>query len=125
MQVREYNISTGVESWRDYTPEELADIAATPQPTQDQIIKKFTDAIQKRLDDFAKTRNYDGILSACTYHNSTIPQFQAEGLYCIAARDNTWAAAYTILNDVLAGNRAVPQSIADFENDLPALIWPQ
>lgn len=94
------------------------------QPTQQQITADFSTAIQKRLDDFAKTRNYDGILSACTYAASTVPKFLAEGQYCVQARDATWAAAYAILEEVTTGQRPVPGSIADFEADLPPLIWP-
>ena len=93
-------------------------------PSQAEIIATFTAAIQKRLDDFAKTRNYDGILSACTYATSSVQKFQAEGQYCVNARDATWSAAYTILDEVQAGTRPMPASIADIENDLPALGWP-
>lgn len=43
----------------------------TPEPTdaktKEQIIEEYQAAVQKRLDDFAQTRNYNGILSACTY----------------------------------------------------------
>lgn len=93
-------------------------------PTPEQIIAAFTDAIQLRLDAFARTRNYDGILSACTYATSTVPKFATEGQYCVTARDATWAAAYAILAEVEAGTRPMPSGIADIEADLPALAWP-
>lgn len=108
----------------------LAWIAAgnTPQPvdqpTQQQIADQFTAAIQQRLDDFARTRNYDGILSACTYATSTVAKFKTEGQACVNLRDATWAAAYTILANVQAGKRPMPTSIADIEADLPAAVWP-
>lgn len=86
---------------------------------------EFTAAIQKRLDDFAKTRNYDSALSAATYATSTNLKFAVEGQYMVEVRDDTWAAGYAILDDVLAGNRAVPNSIEDFENELPPLAWPE
>ena len=38
----------------------------------EQLYKEVVDATQRRLDDFARTRNYDGILSACTYATSTV-----------------------------------------------------
>lgn len=81
-------------------------------------------AAQQRLDDFARTRNYDGILSAATYATSTVPQFATEGQYAVRARDATWAALYTILGQVQAGTRPVPTSFADIEQDLPVLAWP-
>ena len=93
-------------------------------PTNNEIIASLTAQIQKRLDDFAKTRNYDGILSACTYATSTVPKFAAEGQYCVQARDATWAAGYALMDEVLAGTRPVPTSIADIESELPELVWP-
>jgi len=81
-------------------------------------------ATQKRLDDFAKTRNYDGILSACTYSTSSIPKFAAEGQYCVDARDQTWATLYTIMGKVLAETRQVPASFEEIEAELPSLVWP-
>lgn len=92
--------------------------------TQEQLLARFTAAIQKRLDDFARTRNYDGILSACTYATSTVPKFKTEGQACVNLRDATWAATYDILAEVEAGDRAMPQSLDDIEADLPALVWP-
>lgn len=98
--------------------------AVPPTPTPEQIIASLTAQIQKRLDDFAKTRNYDGILSACTYATSTVPKFAAEGQYCVQARDATWAAGYALMDEVLAGTRPVPTSISDIESELPELVWP-
>lgn len=84
----------------------------------------IVDATQNRLDDFARTRNYDGILSACTYAASTVAKFAAEGQYCVNARDSTWSALYTVLAEVQAGTRAMPAGYADIEPSLPALEWP-
>lgn len=81
-------------------------------------------ATQQRLDDFARTRNYDGILSAATYATSTVPKFQAEGQYAVEARDATWGTLYQILADVEAGTRPAPKGYADIEPELPALAWP-
>lgn len=97
---------------------------APEQPTEDQIIRQFTDAIQLRLDAFARTRNYDGILSAATYAASTVPQFAAEGQYAVAVRDATWAKAYEILAEVEAGLRPQPASPSDVFGELPVLQWP-
>ena len=79
---------------------------------------------QARLDAFAKTRNYDGILSAASYAVSSNVQFAAEGRYCADARDATWAALYTIMAEVQGGTRPMPTGYADIEADLPALGWP-
>jgi hypothetical protein len=93
--------------------------AAAAKTLQDSIIA----ATQQRLDAFAQTRNYDGILSACTYATSTVPKFKTEGQYCVEARDATWATLYAILAEVQAGTRPVPSSFADIESELPVLAW--
>lgn len=101
-------------------PATEAEIAAAMQEIQTSIIANT----QSRLDTFAQTRNYDGILSACTYATSTVPKFQVEGQYCVDARDQTWATLYQIMAEVQAGTRPMPRSFADVEPDLPVLAWP-
>lgn len=87
---------------------------------QDVII----DATQTRLDTFARTRGYDSILSASTYATSAIPRFATEGQYAVNARDQTWAALYTLMDEVQAGMRPMPTGFADVEALLPLLEWP-
>lgn len=96
------------------TPEELA------QALQDAVVA----ATQRRLDDFARSRGYDNILSASTYATSAVPKFAAEGQVCVNARDATWATLYTVLGEVLAGTRPMPSGYADIAPLLPALEWP-
>jgi len=91
---------------------------------QQGLKSKITAQVQKRLDDFAKTRDYDGILSATTYASSTNPKFAAEAAYCLSARDATWTKMYELLDEVLEGTRPLPLSIADIETELPTLEWP-
>ena len=95
-----------------------------PVKPPEQIQAEIVDATQQRLDDFARTRGYDGILSACTYATSPTPRFAAEGQYCVEARDATWAKLYEMLDEVLAGTRPMPSGYADVEPELPALAWP-
>lgn len=127
-----YAVRKDGQGWRavndasDCTPDEVWQ-QEQPGPlalTQQQIAAQFTASIQRRLDDFARQRNYDGILSACTYATSTVAKFKSEGQACVNLRDATWAAAYDILAKVQAGQRPMPTSIADIEADLPAAVWP-
>ena len=92
----------------------------SPEATQAALIA----GIQRRLDVFARTRGYDSMLSACSYATSAAPNFQAEGLACVALRDATWLAAHAVLADVGVGVREMPASISDMEADLPELAWP-
>lgn len=93
-------------------------------PSDEQMIAAVQQAVQQRLDDFARTRAYDGILSAATYATSAVPKFAAEGQYAVQARDATWAACYQIMADVQAGTRAMP-SVEQVLSELPTLEWPQ
>ncbi|MBE0532760.1 MAG: hypothetical protein IH626_18200 [Rhodospirillales bacterium] len=95
-----------------------------PVESPEQLRARFTAAIQERLDAFARTRLYDGIQSACTYAASDNPAFAAEGRRCLALRDETWAAAYALLDAVLAGARPAP-TLDEMWAELPALTWPE
>lgn len=107
------------QSWsiRDKTVQEIEDELAKAR-------ERIVETTQERLDVFAKTRNYDGILSLCTYASSANPKFRQEGLYGVEARDATWAKLYEILAEVEAGTRPVPSGYNDIEPELPALQWP-
>lgn len=102
---------------RPKTAEELQSAA---QALQDSIVQQT----QQHLDSFARARNYDGILSACTYATSNIPKFAAEGQSAVNLRDATWAALYQILEEVKAGKREAPTGFSDIEPLLPPLEWP-
>ena len=97
-----------------------AEAAVAAQAFQAAVVT----ATQARLDTFANTRNYDGILSACTYASSAVPKFQSEGQYCVNARDNTWAALYALMADVQAGTTPMPATIDEVVALLPELTWP-
>ena len=105
----------------DLDPEQAA---ANLAAKNERIQKSIVDQTQARLDDFAKTRNYDGILSLATYATSTNAKFQAEGQYGVTARDATWAKLYEIMAEVEAGTRPMPEGYADVEPELPVLEWP-
>ena len=94
-----------------------------PPPTHEQIIAQYTGAVQQHLDVFARTRGYDGILSAATYATSTVPKFAAEGQYAVEARDATWAKCYEVLAAVEAGSHPMP-TLDELLAELPVLTWP-
>jgi hypothetical protein len=96
----------------------------TPEAIAAHKQARLTAAIQSRLDRFARTRNYDSILSACTYANSQVPKFAAEGQYAVTARDATWAAAYQVLGEVQAQTREMPANAEALFALLPELVWP-
>lgn len=97
----------------------------TPEPkSPEKVYAEIVASVQTRLDDFAATRNYSGIMSACTYATSTVTKFATEAQYCVEVRDATWATCYAIMADVQAGQRPMPTGYADIESELPELVWP-
>ena len=123
-----YSPEGNFEVWEEkpdgyYTAEEWEALHPPKPPTIEETTQKFIDLIQLRLDRFAQTRGYDGILSACSYAVSTATEFQSEGVFCVEKRDATWLTAYAILNDVTSGARPMP-TWAEVEAELPDLEWP-
>lgn len=94
------------------------------QQNKESLIASMAGQAQDRLDRFAQSRGYDGILSLCTYTQSGVQKFADEAAYGIFARDETWAILYQILAEVEAGSREVPTSFAEIEPLLPVLNWP-
>lgn len=104
-------------------PEPEPEPEPTP-PTDEEIKNKIITDTQNRLDKFAQTRNYYGILSLCTYATSTNPKFASEGKHGVEARDDTWATLYGIYEEVKAGTRPMPADYDAIKADLPVLEWP-
>jgi hypothetical protein len=134
----QYSVRDGVQQIGDkwYTKYSLGPTFSTQEEQTEYVAQKIIERAQavqtnvvaetqKRLDDFAKTRNYDGILSLATYATSTNTTFATEGQYGVEARDATWAMLYTILAEVQAGTRPMPTGYSDIEAELPTLSWPE
>ena len=112
------------EGWR-YTHEGdtfLPPVEPTPSP--EEILKTMQDAIQSHMDTKARERNYDGILSLCTYATSTNPKFAAEGQAGVIWRDACWAKGYEIMAEAQAGTREIP-TVDELLAELPAFTWPE
>lgn len=90
----------------------------------EKFTKMVISSVQNRLDEFARSRNYDSILSACTYATSSITKFKNEGQYCVDARDATWETLYSLMAEVQAGTRQPVSTYAEVEILLPILTWP-
>ena len=105
--------------------QEAAAVVEHQTKEAERIRTEIMDGVQRYLDDFARTKTYDSILSACTYATSLVPKFAAEGQYCVSARDTCWGVVAQIEAEVLAGTRPVPTGFEEIKPELPVLAWPQ
>jgi hypothetical protein len=74
------------------------------------------------MDTEAKTRNYDGILSLCSYAASPHPKFGHEGMKGLSFRDAVWSYGYQVMADVTAGKRVAPTK-EELLADAPRMEW--
>ena len=106
--------------------DQVSVVAMTPDEQHAFAVNRLVEvveAVQARLDSWAKERNYDGILSLCTYATSSIPKFAAEGQSGVEQRDATWTACYTLLGEYQSGSIPLP-TVSDVLNQMPQLSWP-
>lgn len=95
-----------------------------PKQSQEEINAqtqaRLTQAIQDHLDTKAQELNYDSCLSVCSYVDTGVEKFDAEGKAFRAWRSAVWNKGYEILNACLAGEREVPTE-AELIAELPEL----
>lgn len=91
-------------------------------PDIEVIKRELKSAVQTHMDAAVQARNYDGILSCCSYASSTDPAFAAEGSAALLWRDSVWRHCYQVLADHQAGLRPAP-SAEELIAELPALTW--
>lgn len=83
----------------------------------------FVSIIEKLLDETVQQKDYKNILHACSYSESSIPQYKAETLAVIYWRDSVWGKTYQIQNEILVGQRAIP-TLEQFLAEMPVMEWP-
>lgn len=98
-------------------------ISEIPIATVQRVAYLATVLAQEKLDAFAATENYDGLLSAVSYRGSSVAKFDAEGHRAFALRDQMWLSLYDYLGKVQSGQVPVPLTVAEIEAQFPALTW--
>ncbi len=116
-QVHEYALAN---------PDNVTQEIEEPEPelTQEeinaQIQARLTNVVQKHLDSKAQELNYDSCLSVCSYVDTGVQKFDAEGRAFRAWRSQVWAKGYEILDACLAGEREIP-TVEELLAELPTL----
>lgn len=94
----------------------------TPPAPPPLTVADYTQAVQNHLDAAARQRNYDNIVSACSY--AAAPNvFQAEGIAYLNWRASVWQTCYGVLGAVEQALRPAP-TIVELIAELPALVLP-
>lgn len=93
----------------------------TVEELQAKIQAQLTNAVQRVLDNKAQELLYDNCLSVCSYIDTGVPKFDAEGKAFRSWRSQVWAKGYEILAQVQAGQRAIPTE-AELIAELPQLV---
>lgn len=89
----------------------------TPQELEEALKRHYTDLVQRILDVEAQKLGYDNCNSVCTYVDTGVAKFDAEGVAFRKWRSAVWAKGYELLAEVQAGTRPVPS-----EEELVALL---
>jgi hypothetical protein len=87
-------------------------IKAVPEPTPEEqeaaLQAQYTALIQSMLDKEAQKLGYDNCNSVCTYVDTGVAKFDAEGVAFRKWRSAVWAMGYELLAEVQAGTRPIP-----------------
>ena len=88
-----------------------------------QIYKLVSEYATDKLNAFAQERGYDDIYTLCDYRDSMFDKFRTEGLRGFQLRDQLWMALMSHFEQVMAGTKPVPTSIAEIDALFPAMTW--
>lgn len=101
-----------VDAYAKEHPEVVQAEPTPPEPTPEEqaaaLKKHYTDLIQRLLDTEAQKLGYDNCNSVCTYVDTGVAKFDAEGVAFRKWRSAVWAKGYALLAEVQAGTRPVP-----------------
>lgn len=79
--------------------------------------EQYTAQVQEMLDKAAQELGYDSCLFVCSYIDTGVEKFDAEGAQFRRWRSAIWNRGYELLDEVKAGTRAVPTL-----EELPGLL---
>ena len=79
--------------------------------------------VTKQLDEFAKTKDYDNIVSLCSYVDDPDPNLDKEGRRGRFLRSQAWTSIRTYQNKVLTGELPIPRNEKELLACVPEFTW--
>ena len=105
----------------------IAEVEATyvppAPPSIEEQIAVFDAALVAHLDATARQRRYDNRVT-CALRAGYPGPFQAEGIAFAGWMDQCNALAYSLLAEVVAGTRPMPDSPQALIDLMPPMVWP-
>jgi hypothetical protein len=101
------------------SPEEVTALA---EAAVQNTLKGYASAVQNKLNEVSRERDFDSIEDAASYVLSSDAAWAAEAQAAITWRDAMWKEYYALADKVKAGQE-VP-NVTEFMEALPAIVWP-
>ena len=99
-------------------------LADPPPPTEEQQIRVYEKAVQRKMDAMAAEHGYDSVATAASYADEpAVSKFQREGMAFREWRSLVWDHCYDQLAKVKAGEIEKP-TVEQLIAGLPELIIP-
>lgn len=97
-------------------------VSVTPPIDIKALFKSLEYVTQKHLDEFAKQKGYDNIISVCTYATSSNIARALEGQKAVDNRDLVWDHYFSKLELYTQPNAVLP-TVEEYIATLPVLSW--
>lgn len=95
----------------------------SPPPTPLPTLADFDAALTAHLDATAQSRRYDNRIT-CMVRAGFPGPYQAEGAAFATWCDTCNSIAYTLMAEVQAGTRPLPETTQALIDELPLMVWP-
>ena len=95
---------------------------AAPEPTTEEILECYENAVQNYLDATAQAKGYDNTYTCLSYLSSTDETWNREAHAFNVWRDAVWRKCHEVMNAALSGEIA-PPPVDELISQLPEINW--
>jgi hypothetical protein len=92
-------------------------------PTPEEIQRNLTAALDQHIDSVAQAKGYDNRITASLRAAAPNSPWHAEGVAFIEWMDTCYDTGQIIMNEVMAGTRAIP-TVEELLAGMPEMVWP-